>query len=90
MAKSIRITIHGRVHGVWFRQSAMRMAVQLGITGFVRNEPDGTVYIEAEGNDNALFGFITWCHSGPELAEVSHVSIEEQAVKHYTQFEVLR
>lgn len=90
MAKSIQITVHGKVHGVWFRQSAMQMARQLGLAGFVRNEPNGTVYIEAEGDDNALFGFITWCHRGPELANVTHVSIVEQDSQNYIQFDILR
>lgn len=86
----IRIIVHGKVQGVWFRQSAREMALRLGLTGFVRNELDGTVYIEAQGDENALFGFITWCHQGPEMAEVSHVSINEMSVQNFKSFELHR
>jgi len=49
MKKHVNITVKGRVQGVGFRYSAMEAAEELGIKGFVRNMPDGSVYIEAEG-----------------------------------------
>ena len=49
MIKHFDITVQGKVQGVWFRDSTMKEAKRLGINGFVRNEPDGSVYVEAEG-----------------------------------------
>lgn len=75
MRKAIRV--FGRVQGVWFRASAKEEADKLGICGYVRNEPDGSVYIEAEGPDALLDAFIKWCGKGPELAKVKSLEVEE-------------
>ncbi len=75
--KRFQITITGKVQGVFFRHSAKRKADELGISGFVRNMPESSVYIEAEGEEKVLQEFIAWCRKGPELARVDHVTIEE-------------
>jgi len=71
--KNIRIT--GRVQGVGFRYSARIMASTLDIHGFVRNLPNGDVYIEAEGNPNQLEEFIQWCRQGPIRAKIKVVDV---------------
>ena len=65
------------MQGVFFRDSARRKAEELGIKGFARNEPDGAVYIEAEGPEEALEKLVNWCWEGPEMAKVDKVEIEE-------------
>ncbi|HUS26275.1 MAG TPA: acylphosphatase [Nevskiaceae bacterium] len=71
--KHLKIRVTGKVQGVYFRDSARQHAEVLGITGFARNEPDGSVYIEAEGDDTALHEFLAWCHQGPREAVVENV-----------------
>ncbi len=73
MNKHLAIKISGRVQGVWFREQTKRKALELGITGFVRNEDDGSVFIEAEGGDAPLSDFLAWCRQGPPLAVVENV-----------------
>lgn len=77
MTKYCSIKIYGQVQGVFFRQSAKEKADGLGITGFVRNEPGGAVYIEAEGEEKNLQKFLAWCHQGPGYAQVDKVEIKE-------------
>ena len=74
------ITLSGRVQGVGFRHSARSAATELGVTGFVRNMPNGEVYIEAEGTSQQLEEFIAWCRRGPQRAVVKHVFITEGMV----------
>lgn len=73
MLKRAEIKIFGQVQGVFFRQQSREKATELGLTGFVRNEPDDSVYAEAEGEEETLHEFIKWCESGPEHARVSKV-----------------
>ena len=81
------IKIYGIVQGVGFRYHAIRQANSIGITGFVRNEPDGSVYIEAEGNEIALAEFMQWCKTGPSHAQVEDVIVKEGILKNFTSFE---
>jgi acylphosphatase len=71
------IRIAGRVQGVFYRASARAEADRLGLRGFVRNESDGSVYAEAEGEREALDRFVAWCRVGPAHARVDHVEIRE-------------
>lgn len=82
------IRVSGRVQGVFFRQFAKRKAVELGVVGFARNEPDGTVTIEAEGDPAALDTLVAWCHEGPTFARVERVVVENGTPKHFTEFEI--
>lgn len=86
MINHFDITIQGKVQGVWFRDLTLKEAKQLGINGFVRNEPDGSVYIEAEGEPDKLDEFVKWCHSGPERAVVANVDVSEGDLKHFNEF----
>jgi len=74
----VHITIHGRVQGVFFRAHTIEKAQELGsITGWVANQANGTVAIEAEGPENKINDFIDWCHSGPSTCEVKKVDVEK-------------
>jgi len=84
----IQIHISGRVQGVGFRYSALHMARQLGVKGFVRNTYDGAVFIEAEGTTIALEQFKIWCNKGPSFARVQKVDVTEGSLKHYTSFTI--
>lgn len=75
--KRYRIRIYGRVQGVYYRATATEKARQLGITGWIRNLPDGSVEAEAQGTPQALKVFVEWCRKGPPLACVTQVEIEE-------------
>lgn len=86
--KHVNILVKGRVQGVFFRASACDVANQLGVKGFVRNEPNGTVYIEAEGEKTSLEKFITWCKSGPPRAVVKNVEVSETSPKQFQTFEI--
>lgn len=88
--KHFSITIRGRVQGVFFRTSAKEKARQLGVRGFVRNEDDGSVYMEAEGEKDALMQFISWCRKGPTRAIVSEVHVEESPINNSSSFRIDR
>ncbi len=76
--QAIHLSVFGRVQGVGFRYYTNKKASELGIRGFVKNRPDGSVYIEAEGEAELLELFVLWCNSGPSWARVSR--IEQQKV----------
>ena len=85
--KHLDIKIYGFVQGVFFRFSAQEKAQILGINGFARNEPDNTVYIEAEGEEDDLKQFLNWCRKGPSGAKVDTVeSKSSDKIKNYTDF----
>jgi acylphosphatase len=69
----IRLIIEGRVQGVWFRDSTRRQAVALGVTGWVRNRPGGTVEVLAEGPEDRVRRLQAWCRQGPSAARVTQV-----------------
>ena len=72
-SKARLFTVHGRVQGVWFRESTRREAMQLGITGHAINLPDGSVEVLALGEPEALRILEAWLHSGPPMARVTRV-----------------
>ncbi|WP_370584507.1 acylphosphatase [Parapedobacter sp. ISTM3] len=88
--KHLNITVYGKVQGVYFRLTTKAVADQLGVKGTARNKPEGTVYIEAEGDSFALESFLEWCQEGPEGAVVEKVDCEEGEMKNYRNFEVIR
>ena len=71
-----------------FRYSAQRTAQSLGIKGFVKNLPDGSLYIEAEGDEKKVNQYIFWCRQGPSFAYVSNIEIKEGELKYYKFFDV--
>lgn len=87
--RHLNIKIYGRVQVVLFRDSARRQANRTGLKGFVRNEPDGSVYIEAEGDDEQLEKFSAWCKKGPILAKVEKIDIQESTeLKNFSDFQI--
>ena len=90
MQSHLNITVTGQVQGVFFRSSTKAVADQLGVKGQISNEPDGSVYIEAEGDKVALEMFLDWCKEGPEHAKVISVERHEGELKNYRNFEVVK
>jgi acylphosphatase len=72
----LRLLVHGRVQGVFFRQAAADEARQLGLRGWVRNLANGDVEIVAEGPRRELKILAAWAHQGPRLARVTGVEEE--------------
>jgi len=64
------VVIAGRVQGVFFRDTLRRRAIRLGVGGWVRNRPDGTVQAHLEGTPDAVAELVLWCRSGPRGAVV--------------------
>lgn len=71
--RRVRLLVEGRVQGVGFRYSACSEARRLHLGGWVGNRCDGSVEIEAEGEDNAVDALVSWCQRGPALAKVVRV-----------------
>ena len=88
MRQAFKITIKGRVQNVGFRFSTVQKAQENNITGFVRNQPDGTVYIEAEGDAQNLNRFMEWCKEGPPAAKVKDIEKEEIPPQEFSAFHV--
>lgn len=90
MRKHLNITVAGRVQGVFFRASTKTSADHLNIKGFVRNQPDGSVYIEAEGEEKDLEQFLKWCSQGPKAARVEAFNVVKGRIEDYTSFVIER
>lgn len=71
--RNAHLIIHGKVQGVFFRESVKRMANSYGITGWIRNTSEGTVELSARGSDESIEKLLKWCESGPKHAEVDRV-----------------
>jgi len=76
MAVRAHVIVRGRVQGVWFRGSMQDQAERLGVAGWVRNRPDGTVEAEIEGERSAVDALVAWARHGPPGARVSDVSLD--------------
>jgi acylphosphatase len=81
----LRAIVHGRVQGVNFRYYTRQQARQLGVSGYVRNQWDGTVQVVAEGTRQALTRLLNWLHKGPSMATVTEV--ETQWLPHTGEFQ---
>ncbi|HBH05629.1 MAG TPA: acylphosphatase [Flavobacteriales bacterium] len=88
MKRSISARVYGKVQGVWFRASTKEIADGLEIKGIVRNENGGTVYIEAQGDEEAMKHFLEWMNEGPRHAEVERVEVNEIAQQNFTEFRI--
>ena len=82
------ITVTGRVQGVGFRYFVMKNATALGIAGFVKNMPDGSVYIEAEGEKDKLNLFLDQCRRGPSWSRVDNVTWHEAPPASFNSFSI--
>jgi acylphosphatase len=74
--KRARVVVSGSVQGVFFRTETRDRARSLGIAGWVRNVPDGTVEAAFEGDDERVDSMVEWCRRGPQGARVDHVEVE--------------
>ena len=88
MKKAAILTISGRVQNVGFRYNTQKAAHKLGVFGFVKNQQDGSVYAEVEGEEENLDKFILWCHKGPAWARVDRVNIQTSQVQDYKVFSI--
>ncbi|TFG89627.1 MAG: acylphosphatase [Gemmatimonadales bacterium] len=85
------LVIRGRVQGVFYRQSTKDTAVRLGLTGWARNCPDGSVAALFEGEKHLVEDAISWCRQGPPAARVSSVEVEWQDFQgEFATFEIRR
>jgi len=86
-----KIQIIGKVQGVYYRESTKSKALELGISGNVRNETDGSVVVIAEGNQSQLSELLSWCKIGPPAAKVEEVIVLEiLPIQHLESFSVLK
>lgn len=87
--KAVRAIISGRVQGVNFRMETSLAADRYGVTGWVRNVPDGTVEAHIEGDAEKVDAMLDWCRKGPPPASVSDVSVrEEEYTGKYADFSI--
>lgn len=87
--KRVTAQVRGRVQGVSFRYNAQSQAKRMGLTGWIRNEPDGSVYVLAEGSDSVLEEFIRYLNQGPRSARVESLTTNwSEASGDYDSFEI--
>jgi acylphosphatase len=89
MRKHYNIKINGEVQDVGFRWAAKEQADKRGVVGLAQNLPDGTLYIEAEGEAGQLDEFVKWCQRGPTFASVKNVDFSEAVVKNFPDFNII-
>ena len=88
--KHVSIHVAGKVQGVFFRASTKEKADEFSVKGTVRNNMDGSVSIEAEGEEEDLDLFIEWCKHGPKFAHVERCEVSEKPIHHFKNFAIER
>jgi acylphosphatase len=88
VTRAVEVRVTGRVQGVSFRWYAVREARRLGVAGWVRNEPDGSVAAYVEGPDDAVAEMVAWCRHGPPAAAVDRVEVADVTATGAPSFEV--
>jgi acylphosphatase len=83
-----RVVVHGRVQGVFFRDSTRRQAEKARVAGWVRNRGDGTVEAVFEGEDDAVARIVDWVREGPGHADVERVEVTEEEPEGLSGFQV--
>ncbi len=78
--RRVELHVSGRVQGVFYRDSTRQQAERLGVTGWVRNLPDGRVEAQLQGSDEAVDHLLDWCYSGPPHARVTDVRVQNLVV----------
>jgi acylphosphatase len=84
----LRLSIHGRVQGVWFRDSVRRTAAEHGVNGWAENLPDGSVEAVLEGDPAAVAAVAAFCRRGPGHARVDHVDERQEPAEGLQGFEI--
>ena len=82
--------VYGKVQGVFFRATTKTTADDLKLTGWVRNEPDGSVSIHAEGEEKQTHKLFEWCKEGPQFAKVANIERWEEPDEGFETFEIRR
>lgn len=90
MSQHITIIVSGKVQGVSYRVATREKASELGVKGFVRNEENGNVYIEAEASQDLLNEFVKWCSIGPPRAKVQHIDVVTGEIKNFGDFSIVK
>ena len=90
MVQTLSITISGKVQGVYYRQSAKEKAQELGITGSVKNLPNGDVFLMATGAPEQLKQLVEWCRIGPSRAVVNNVQVQQIEGRLFSGFTIQR
>jgi acylphosphatase len=86
----LEITVVGKVQRVWFRQSTLEKALELGVNGYTMNLPNGNVYIEAEADNDTLNQFVEWCKVGSEMSIVENVNVGKGKIKGFKSFQIVK
>lgn len=86
--RSYKITVKGKVQGVAYRFNAQAVGHKLNLTGYVKNQHDGSVFAHVEGKEDDINKFIDWCYLGSRLAKVTEVAAEETEVLGFQTFEI--
>ena len=87
---TVHLLIKGRVQGVYYRASAKEKALELSLTGWVKNTAAGDVEAVVTGPQTAIQDFIAWCRQGPPAAEVQEVQIEPMPETTFEEFSITR
>jgi acylphosphatase len=77
MTQAVDVNVTGVVQGVFFRAEAQQEAHRLGVAGWVRNEPDGSVAAHFEGDPGAVEAMVAWCREGPSRARVENLDVRD-------------
>ena len=85
---AFQVRVTGRVQGVAFRWESQHQAERLGVTGWVRNEPDGSVLAHVEGPPDAVNDMVVWLREGPPGARVRDVAVREASPTGAGRFEI--
>ena len=88
--KTVRLTIKGKVQGVFYRATARDVADLTGVKGWVKNLPNDNVEITATATEETLQKFISWCKQGPPRARVEDVIVEELEGQEFNGFSIIR
>jgi acylphosphatase len=88
--KTVRLTIKGKVQGVFYRATAKDIADLIGVKGWVKNLPDNNVEIAATASEEILQKFINWCKQGPPKARVDDVIVEDLDLAEFNGFRIIR
>jgi acylphosphatase len=83
-----RVVVHGRVQGVFFRDTARRQAQQRGVAGWITNRGDGAVEAHFEGDEDAVESLVAWAQKGPSRAEVSSADVSDAEPEGLSGFEI--
>lgn len=90
MLQTVSITVSGKVQGVYYRQYTKEKAIELGLTGQVKNLKDGTVRIITTGDKEQLTELIQWCKKGPPRAIVTGVEVAVTGLQQFEHFSIVR